>query len=152
MADYCSMFRTNYFRTDDEPRLREILEAAELPVWTIEDEKTGETLFGFGSQWQSAWNLVDEDYMRRLHPEAAPGEDDDWQPDGSLFFEDLAQVVAQGDAAIVTEIGWEKLRYLTATSVVISKAGVLATDLEDHAKQLAYTLGVAEGWDTRMEY
>ena len=101
MANYYGFTRTNYFAVKDEEKFRQVVASCQASeenpkVW--EEAVDGQTLFAFGC-YGSLSGLP-------------CGDEEDYECDLGAFHSALQQVVADGHAIIITEVGYEKLRYL----------------------------------------
>jgi hypothetical protein len=128
VSNYAAQARTNYFAVKDAGALKEELRSygIEPEPWSAaqagadfifdEDQEAGGiALFSFGS-----WPSLDEDSVAmRLG-----AEDDEEVPQ---THEDLAALVAShladGQVAVFTEVGFEKMRYLGGTAVAVNASG-----------------------------
>ncbi len=149
MANYYGFTRTNYFRVTDAERLRKIVDNTHLGEDTLElfERKVGdETWYGFGCY----------DSIEGLYPnwERADeyDEPEDADPSFDLFEDELQMILHPDDAIIITEVGYEKLRYLTAYSTIITAKGCEYVDLRNCAIDKAQELLGNPNWDTTMEY
>jgi hypothetical protein len=79
-------------------------------------------------------------------------EDDDSEEDYDEFIKSLQEIVADGDAIILTEVGYEKLRYLVGKSEIITKTGYKVVSLRDKTLNEAKLLLGNPDFDTQMEY
>lgn len=155
MANYYGMTRSNYFRVTDPDRLRKIIAATStdedsLELWTREDENGPQYAFGCYSSIIGLRASFDQDENDR-----SENDDDDPyydDPDFDAFAEELRKIVAPDDAIIITEIGYEKLRYLNAYSVVITAKSTECVELRESCIDTAQRLLGNPNWDTRMEY
>lgn len=153
MANYQGFTRTNYFRVTDAKRLKDIIahtavgeDRLELFTRQIGDE----TFYGFGCY----------DSISGLYPnwdtpaDAASADEDDEDADAyfDLFEAELQKILAEDDAIIITEVGYEKLRYLTAYACVITKSSSACVGLQEAAVDKAKELLRNPGWDTTSEY
>lgn len=108
MATYNGFTRTNYFSVTDEDMLRDIVDRI---VWDNDDgffeDRGGK--FAFGS-YGSICSL------RKAESENDSDSDEDYDDEfeADAVYEALQAIVAPDDAIIITEIGYEKLRYLVA--------------------------------------
>lgn len=116
MANYYGTTRTNYFAVTDPERFKEIIGkvvGAEDNVKVFEREINGVQKYGFGCY--TTINGYETD-------------DEDSPYDYDAFINDLQDVLAPGDAIVITEIGNEKLRYLHAASQFITKEAIAGID------------------------
>ena len=147
MANYYGCTRTNYFAVTDPDKLKAIVDRI---VW---DEGS----LGFLAEHDGRWAFGAYACICGLRPdkagedqEAEDGCDDEW--DTSAVYEALSEVIMPGDAAIITEVGYEKLRYFNAYAVIITRNHVEVEDLRSQALSTAQTLLGDPKYDTRMEY
>ena len=147
MANYYGYTRTNYFAVTDPEKLKNIIERI---VW---DEGS----LSFLSEQDERWGFGAYACICGLRPEKAAEDqeadddsDDEW--DASAVYEALSEVIAPGDAAIITEIGYEKLRYFNAYAVIITRGQIEVEDLRSHALSTAQTLLSDPKYGTRMDY
>lgn len=150
MANYYGMTRSNYFRVTDPERLEKIIAATcmdedSLELWTRESENG--PLYAFGG-YGSIYGLKPS-----FNHETDDGsEDDNNDPDFDIFEAELQRIVAPNDAIIITEIGYEKLRYLTAYSIIITAKDSDCAELRDDSIRIAQKLLGNRDWITQMEY
>ena len=157
MANYYGMTRSNYFRVTDPERLKKIIAATcmdedSLELWSCESENG--PLYAFGGYGSICGLMPSFDHKAEDGPdnEKSGPEDDENEPDFDAFEEELRKIVAPDDAIIITEIGYEKLRYLTAYSIVITAKHSECVDLRESCIDTAQRLLGNPNWDTRMEY
>ena len=141
MANYYGFTRTNYFAVKDEEKFRQLVASCrgseENPeVW--EEAVDGQTLFAFGCS-SSLSGLP-------------CGEEEDYECDLGAFHSALQQVVADGHAIIITEIGYEKLRYLVGDCTVITAKEIAYTNLRDIGLAKARQLLKNPQYNPVMEY
>ena len=143
MANYNAVIRTNYFSVADEARFREIMASCvgtEEAVMIFEPEN-GSKKFGFGCYGT----------IYGIPPDSEDGDDDE-DADLGTFYDALQSVLADGDAIIITEIGWEKMRYLVGVCTVITKREIQCIDVCKKAVELAGELLGDNGFTTQMDY
>ena len=140
MANYVGFTRSNYFRVTDPEAFKKIMDAVitdedGLELW--ERTENGIICYGFGA-YSAICGLRSED------------EDDEFEAEA--VYEALSEVVAPDDAIIITEIGYEKLRYLTAYAVIITRTAVEWVDLRSNALERARRLLGNPEFNPCMEY
>lgn len=140
MANYAGFTRSNYFCVTDPDAFKKIIDAVltdedSLELW--ERTENGITYYGFGA-YSSICGLRSKD------------EDDEFEAEA--VYEALSEVVSPDDAIIITEIGYEKLRYLTAYAVVITRTEVEWVDLRSDALETARRLLRNPEFNPCMEY
>ena len=144
MANYISFTRSNYFRVADPEAFKKIINRVSTDEDSLEQwERTenGMTYYGFG-----AYSSI-----CRLRHEAEDVDDDD-EFEANAVYEALSKVVAPDDATIITEIGYEKLRYLTAYAVVITQAEIEFVELRSDALETAQRMLRSPEYDPCMDY
>jgi len=140
MANSCGRFRTNYFRVTDAGKLKKIIAKCQSTdgeeVELFDSDFDGEKLYGFGcsAQLQGYYNEEAEEY------------------DFNAFANDLQTVVAPGDAIIIMEIGYEKLRYVCASAFIITSETKECLDFIPLALQKAAEMLRNPDYQTRVEY
>ena len=131
MSNYIGRHRTNYFRVEDEAQFRAFMapytKEHEIEIWDKEDIE-GNKRFAFGG-----------------HVDPPIHEDDEFVPG-------LQACLAQDDAVIITEIGYEKLNYLVASAFIVTKDKMEDVDLWREAVDKAMGMLVDDGWETQTEY
>lgn len=142
MAEFKGCARTNYFRVKDEKAFLTMMQSVSadddsVDVW----EKTidGKKHFAFGSY---SMNIG-----LRQHDE----EGDDYI-DTETFLLTLKCVVADDDAIIITEVGNENLRYLSAYATVITSKAIRCLNLETIAGFAAREALGNPKWETTSNF
>lgn len=158
MANYCCKIRTNYFSVTDEAKFREIMAAckgAEDTVHTFDNNKEGGgKKFGFyccGSINGLPYKLVDDEPVVTFVEDEAE-EDLDCDISGDLFYEALQNILPDGEAIIVTEIGSEKYCYLRGICLVITNNDIKYADLSREALELARKMLNNPDFTTENDY
>lgn len=144
MANYISFTRSNYFRVTDPEVFKKIINRVitdedSLELW--ERTENGTTYYGFGA-YSSICGLRHE----------AEDTDNDDEFEVEAVYDALAKVIAPDDAIIITEIGYEKLRYLTAYAVVITRTEVEFVELRSAALETAQRMLRDPEYDPCMDY
>ena len=143
MANYCSTSRTNYFRVTDEKKYAELfanLVGDEDGVEDFTETKDGITFHGFGSYGSI-------DYC------VPPSDDDDYpEYDFDKFLSELQTILPDDEAFIYTESGYEKLRYITGFSIVVTKDKIESIDIVSGAIDLARKMLKNDKFQTQMQY
>lgn len=147
MANYYGKTRSNYFRVTDPERLSAIIGDTktgedDLELWN--EELNNETWYAFGGY----------STIIGLKPPCDDGDDDEYddEPDFASFERALQEILHPEDAIIITEIGNEKLRYLTAYSIIITKDEIASVGLAEHAVQKAVDMLNNPEYRARMDY
>ena len=139
MANYYATIRTNYFGVTDMEKFREIMDScsAEDTIEMFEPEDDGKIGFGCNG---SIYGLL-------------PGEDeDDTEEDLYAFYDALQSVLVAGDAIIISEVGFEKLRYVVGCCTIITKDDIQFIDLRNKAIDLARDMLKNPDFTTEMDY
>jgi len=137
MANYISFIRTNYFTVNNESKFHEIISSCfaedKIMIFKSEDK------FGFGCRGSIYGISRDEN-------------DDCTEPDADGFHAALQEIIPEDDAIIITEIGYEKLRYFVASSIIITKTQIRSVDLRDKALDIAREMLANQSFSTQMDY
>jgi len=99
MANYYATVRSNYFKVKDADKFKSWIDRLGLELF---ENKDG--VFGFGSMDEGLPTCV----LR-----------EDGEYDDVDVVEDISEYLAEGEVAIIQEIGSEKLRYLVGYAVAI---------------------------------
>ena len=144
MVNYMGFTRTNYFSVTDAEKLRDIVDRI---IWdnsgSFLEEGYGGYVFGCYGSINGLRNPKQEDCDSEDY-------DDDYNADD--VYEALQEIVAPGDAIIITEVGYEKLRYLVGDTVVITRDAIEYINLRSAAMEAACKLLNNPQFDTQMEY
>lgn len=142
MANYCGFTRTNYFAVKDEEAFRKAIascRAAEDKIQIFEGHASGQKVFGFGCYSQLSGIPTAED-------------EDDCETDMDAFYDALQQILEDGHAVIITEVGYEKLRYLVGDCTIITPSKISFFNLRDTALAKARELLGDAKYVPKMEY
>lgn len=141
MANYNCVQRTNYFHVKDPEAFRKLMTRVEAKDFSYRGEKdeAGNLIFAFGWHGDIA---------------GIPFINDEGEWDGSYddFLEELQECVQPNDAIILSEVGCEKLRYVSGVATVITSDSIEYLDLNTEALRLARRMLGNEKYDTRMDY
>lgn len=135
MADYISFTRTNYFRVTDEAAYQALysyLRAENEALYDFTTEKDGTIWHSFG-MYGTIDMSEDEDGM------------DGW-------FHKLQKLLPEDEAAILLEVGHEKLRYLVGEYTVVTKNAIENGNIEDASINTARRLLHDPSLKTKIEY
>ncbi|MBQ7818584.1 MAG: hypothetical protein IJ341_02685 [Bacteroidales bacterium] len=128
MANYYGFAKTNYFRVTDEDRYAKLFSHLVVSDGDMLDdfskEENGVVFHGFG-----AYSSID---FKVSSPESQYLE-----YDFDAFIEMLQEILPDGEAFIYTEVGHEKLCYLTGYSIVATKDEVRSISLNDESLNAA---------------
>ncbi len=141
MANYYGTVRTNYFHVKSEEAFRELMShvTAEDEIHIFEEtDLSGKPMFGFGC-YGSIYGLISDD-----DEEAEESYDD--------FILKLQECIVDDDAAIIMEAGYEKLRYIVGTALVVTSKETYFVDAKDVAIDKARELLGNPEWITKCEY
>ena len=142
MANYYATIRTNYFSVKDENRFRELIQSVstEDEVHIFEKPQSdGKTLYGFGC-YGSIYGLP-------VETEGGFSE-----TDMDYFLDSLQKIVSDGDAIIMTEVGYEKLQYVLGYSAVITSKEIKCVSIPDSGVTLARELLGNDDFETQVDY
>ena len=139
MANYCGCTRTNYFRVTDEEKFNKIMN----------------NCYGYEGNIHICFETDEKNVKRFMFYcessiEGFENEDGDADFDG--FCNALQSVLPENEAIIITEIGREKMRYLTGYVIVITRDEIRCKNLNGIGKELARDMLKNKNWDTKNEY
>lgn len=132
MANYNCVIRTNYFHVKDENTFEEFLKKVSGDDFHIFREGD---MFGFGC-YGSIYGISESD------------EDDDYD----AFLEGLQKQIVDDEAIIISEVGYEKLRYVSGYATVITSQDISTINLEDKSIELAQEMVKNKEYYPQMSY
>ncbi len=157
MSNYYGKCRTNYFAVTDAEKFKALMAVCvagdKVEVYEEQQEKgiTRYCLLCDGIISGLPYKLVEGEPVITLNMEETE-EDLDNDISSSLFHKALQDVLADGEAVIITEIGWEKMCYLQGVSLIITKTECKGVDLRDKSLELAREVLGDPEYTTKMEY
>ncbi len=111
MANYVGRFRTNYFKVNDEKAFDKW-----LTTYLADAEKiTKKDRVGFLSY--DSFEFYDPDGNEEI--------------DEDVAFQELQDLLCDGEACVVHEIGYEKFRYFVSGGTIITKSTINFFSFED---------------------
>jgi len=142
MAKYVGFTRTNYFSVTDVYMFRQVIDNSYCSSGDIdifEESVNGSVKYAFGCYGSicGTRELLD---------------DNDDEGDYDVFITELQSIIPDGEAIIITEVGYENLRCLTGHSHVITKSNDAFVNLGNKALEEARVLLNNPDYDTKMEY
>ena len=149
MANYYCKTRTNYFSVTDVEKFKEIINSCggSDTVEIMEDDQSdGSVKYGFYCEGSI------DGLPERENDDGSSEDSDDVDYNFDAFCEALQKILPDGDAIIITEVGSEKMRYLTAYSIIITSSEVKSIDLGREAAKLAAGMLQNPEFTTKMEY
>lgn len=141
MANTNTVTRTNYFRVTDEEKYQELFKEliSEDTIHDFTETANGTVLHGFGS------------YTSIFYCPSGENADENWYSlDG--FIEQLQKILPEGEAVIIKEISWEKLRFVDGGYHVITSNECRYIYMNDAALATARELLADETWTTQIYY
>lgn len=137
MANYYETARTNYFRVTNEERYKELfnklLSEDDIVDFTFTD-KEGITWHGFGSYGCIDYKVSEDDFNREV------------------FFKEMQTILPDNEALIFMASGYEKLRYVTGYSVIVTNKDIQYVDIINDAISKARMMLNNPEWDTKPDY
>ena len=137
MANYEETSRTNYFRVTDEKRYQELFKNLtpndEIYDLTKTDEN-GVVWHAFGS-----FTCIDYEYEKNKY-------------DRDIFFVEMQEILPDDEALIFMSSGYEKLRYVTGLSVIVTNNDIRYVDIISNAIVKARAMLNNPGWTTEVDY
>lgn len=146
MANYCCVYRTNYFKVKDNEKFKEFMThvyAEDLEVFHKKDEN-GNELYGFGGYGGISGYFNNENEYE--------DSDEAWDNAYDNFIDGLAKQVAENDAILLFEVGNEKLRYIVGSVSVITSKGYEYRDITNVGVEIARQMLNNPNYDTRCAY
>lgn len=144
MANYYGSTRTNYFRVTNAEALAELLDNCNtddgegVSLWTQTDSN-GTKFYGFGCYGD-------------IYGIAVNNDEDDPEYGYDEFVKKLQELLPEGEAAIITHVGQEKLRYLNGSVTVVTKDKVEYRYLSKLGIDIAREMLNNPEWTTQNEY
>lgn len=122
MANYYTKCRSNFFAVTNIQIFKDICsrlftESLNDCYETITDEEGEKVCFAFEGPFSYKHNPGDEKFAN----------------DSYEVFSDLQKILPDGECIIFTQIGWEKLRCITANSIIVTKDDIKYMDLSEIA-------------------
>lgn len=143
MSTYYGTTRTNYFRVTNEELYKKLISYLYVsdggPVTDFSKEIDGVLYHGFG-----AYGSID--FRAPIDKEETAFHDFDF------FVETLCSILPEGEAFILTEVGNEKLCYVSGYSVVATKDGTEIVNLCNDAINKAREMLNNPDFTTKMDY
>lgn len=146
MANYCCVYRTNYFKVKDNEKFKEFMThvyAEDLEVFHKKDEN-GNELYGFGGYGGISGYFNNENEYE--------DSDEAWDNAYDNFIDGLAKQVAENDAILLFEVGNEKLRYVVGSVAVITSKGYEYRDITNVGVEIAKQMLNNPNYDTQCAY
>ena len=125
MANYDATVRTNYFRVTNEKKWKELFNGlcCQDEIQDFTEKIDGITYHGFG-----AYGSID--YFDKETVEH----------NFDKFLNELQKILPDDEAFIYFESGYEKLRYVTGFSIVVTKKEIVSENINDWAIKKAKEL------------
>lgn len=140
MANYYETCRTNYFRVIDEGRYQALFNSltAEDEIHDFTETRDGVIWHAFGSYSFITFAYIDTD-----------GEE---EYDMGLFYDELQDILPDGEAFILMGAGYEKLRYVTGYATIVTKDNIKTVNIQHEALKTARDILKNPDWTTEMTY
>jgi len=148
MANYECATRSNYFKVKDPEAFRTFMKGVRgigdtVALWE-EKNHQGEPIFGFGTMggiwgWSEQTDTTDDADV-----------DDDAAYEA--FISGIQEHLADDDAVIILESGYEKLRYLIGSALIITSQVTRYFCISDIATKKAAELLHNPKWTTKCDY
>ena len=145
MANYMCAIRSNYFSVNDPEAFLAFMKRVygseeDVGVW----ESEGKFAFGCYGGICGLRVIASDDVEECLY--------DDDEYDYDAFIEGLQHHLVEGDAILIAESGWEKLRYLIGGVEIITKTDSKHINMHDVAISAAAEMLGLEVWNTKYQY
>ena len=140
MANYMCVTRSNYFSVNNKEAFEAFMARVygsdeNVEVWNDGDK------YAFGC-YGSISGLRSDDSE----------EYDEDEETYDAFIDGLQSFVSDGDAIILSEVGFEKLRYLVGLATIITRADCKTITIGGQAMQVAREMLGDANWATRNDY
>lgn len=138
MADYIGRLRTNYFRVKDETLYQRLISKliSDDRIDFYDEKKQGTLYHCFTASGTLEWT-DDSNGLRTLEIEP--------------FYRGMQHVIADEDAFVLLEVGWEKFRYLYSGAVVVTQKQIKYLGMSDIINATCKEL-LGENFTTQLEY
>lgn len=146
MANYCCVYRTNYFKVKDNEKFKEFMThvyAEDLEIFHKKDEN-GNELYGFGGYGGISGYFNNENEYE--------DSDEAWDNAYDNFIDGLAKQVAEDDAILLFEVGNEKLRYVVGSVAVITSKEYEYRDITNVGVEIAKQMLNNPNYNTQCTY
>jgi hypothetical protein len=139
MANYIGATRTNYFKVKDEAAWQPWIERLQATDYVDDFTKTDDD----GMVWHAfgCYGSVD-----LFGPWSDEGDDSEYPVD------DLQRMLPDDDACIVYHSGWEKLRFVVGSALVITSNDIKSVDIIDDGLVLAREMLGNDKFTTESTY
>ena len=149
MANYICTTRSNYFRVNDADGFVEFMDHIhgtedDVDLWAkdVQTDSGVVKYYGFGCYGGILGFLQNgDDYS-----------DDEFDQAFDKFIDGLQKYVADDDAVLIMESGFEKLRYVTGYVTIVTKDRCATIDMVLQAQHLASEFLEDETWSTQCAY
>ena len=149
MANYYGYTRTKHFSVTDPGKLTDIVDRIRWCEGDIAFFSEDNGKYSFGAYDTIKGLSVKKDDAAQ---DAAAACDNDEENDADNVYNALQDTVAPDDAIIITEVGFEKLCYLTGYALVITRDAIACVNLRDEAINKARALLRNDQYTTTTEY
>ena len=160
MADYYGYTRTSYFGVTNQKKFRQLMARCtvagdSIMIFEQHDEldPTKVIKFGFGAYGSILG--INED-CKTPNETLKDGCEADCCEDADYchfaFCKALQELVAEGDAILIQEVGFEKLRYLVADTTIITRTEIRSVRMEDVALQMVRDMLGNPDFATQIHY
>lgn len=146
MANYYATTRTNYFRVKDSEALKTLIahttsDVEFVRLWSKECADDN-IRYAFGCYGSISGTKEENELLDESYDEDA----------FDRFVQGLQECVADDDAIVITEVGNEKLSYVTAIATIITSTSCDTIELTDFAYEKASQMLEDPKWTTRYTY
>lgn len=124
MADYICRARSSYFRTTDREKLQELVDKVGAELWTCTVDEVEHCAFGNYNGITEYW--------------------DDESNETIDITPLLQQLIPDDETIVLQEVGHEKLRYVSAWAVIITKHNIEVLDFETKVLERALEISGKE--------
>lgn len=143
MANYECVTRSNYFHVKDADAFRKFMDRVYggVDIWE-EKDATGKLVFGFGAYGG----------ICGINPPDGAADDEQYDDSYDAFINELQEHIAEDDAVIILEAGYEKMRYVVGSAIIVTHTEIEYLDISSWAVKRGAELLKNPEWTTKCDY
>lgn len=142
MANYECVTRSNYFHVKDPAAFRKFMDRVYgLNLWE-EKDAAGQLVFGFGAYGG----------ICGISPPDGKADDEQYDDSYDTFVNELQEHIAEDDAVIILEAGYEKMRYVVGSAIIVTHAEIDYLDISSWAVKRGAEMLNSPDWTTKCDY
>ena len=143
MANYECVTRSNYFHVKDPDAFRKFMDRVYggVDLWE-EKDAAGQIVFGFGAYGG----------ISGIAPPDSEADDEQYDDSYDSFVSGLQDHIAENDAVIILEAGYEKMRYVVGSAIIVTHDAIEYLDISSWAVKRGAELLKNPDWVTKCDY